>query len=1347
MTSLKNFSSPHCHVQSLDSASTPEAFAERELELGTGTLSCTDHGSMGACSEVYEIAKKKGLTPILGLEAYLRDDDCPILAANGIKKLKKNPKTGDLEEHEHGTTAHYLKYMHLTLHARNQQAYEALVKKLSDADFRAEQHGSERKPLFNWNQLEELGSHDITMTSGCLIGVVQRHLLVDRPDLAMAYYKKIRSIPRAGNFYVEIFPHECTHFWVSGVFITLEGGEKLKFWKGKKVKTSNISKEISVEALAKFLLKGADPGMLMAVKNGHTWEDREPKQILDCKVVEDFMPNECRGIFTDGDVQLGANKFVVALAERYGDKILISDDAHFARPEDKVVQDARLTSSGGSWKMHKSYHRFSSDEAFNYFKHKMGVGEAQYEAWVNNNQEWASSFKDFKFVDPKSLPTKFYPANTLAHLKVLIDKHGRMDWSNPVWASRLQSEITLLHKNGTVDLLPYFFLAEEVVDLYDNNRLLTGPGRGSAAGLLTAYLLGITHVDPIRYGLSQDRFMTVDRIQSGKLPDVDQDLPQRELLLDPKEGWLFKRFGDHQAAISTNTMLRLKSSIKDVARATHGHVPPDVEVLCKKLKMPPQGIEDYDFIFGYVGDDKKEVKGLFEESPELQAYAADRPEEWKTVVKMLGIARQKSRHACAYVICNQPVDSFIPLTSISGIRTTQYTAPSVEARGGLKMDFLGVNSLTDIGYCLQYVQERNGGLIMEAREIDGKKVLGHRIVPRAGKFYDIWDLPEDQKVFNDIATGSTETVFQLNTKSAQQWLKQFNYIKDASLSRKAIDSVEAISAFTALDRPGPLDAIVTDATGKGHNMLVEYARRARGEPAVGSIETMNKMLPETYGVMVYQEQLQAVYQRLTGCNGIEANNFRQIVAKKQMEKVNKAYLPFIDKASSQIGSDQAQKAWEQMVTFGQYGFNKSHAVCYSVIAYACAYLKHYYPLEWWCAVLRNADKKEIVENFWRYCSKFVALPDISRSGAFFEVRDDIIVAPLSFLQGVGPAAQKELAAGLPYEGIQDFCNKIEATKMSKATINEKTGKGRKGTSALNYGIVAKLIVAGVADSLFPPQTSFSDKLTTYERCTRVASKKKENSSAKQDPAHEKYTTLSALNRYQLQKEILPIHSEDLLPILFDQKFHGVKKANSDTDHVWCYEPTRESVLKELKSQGGVDLGAPIPLRGGSELKVLGEDVVIDEGDGFTAAGVGYVISERRFSYKDGEAEGLNLTFDVDGQQFSLVKWPDRETGILHAPTNLKGALVLVVMSRYRMDKPFVIDAIVVVQPPLKAAKKVVQKEQKGKEDGLEGKTVSVQSDSGAVDSGSQRLGSEDENGCRDCEEAGLQGLGLSAPSL
>jgi DNA polymerase III alpha subunit len=489
---LKNFPSPHCHIQSLDTGSTPESFAEREIELGTGYITTTDHGSMGICRKVYDLAKKKKLTPILGLEAYFRDDNCPILKAAGIENI-----------------AEYNKYYHFTVHFLDADAYETGVRLLSSAP--REKHGSEQKPLFNWRDIEELGAKNVTMTSGCLIGIAQRHLHPyksdveqRRPDLGEAYFKRFKELCQPGHFYTEIFPHQCTHYWQSGVYVTCEGDQeptKYTIWKSLQ---TDAEKKIKAEKLAEeFNKKGNRHTLLVGVMNNRKWELFEtPKKIIAVEAREGFLPNECTEHTPGGDLQWGTNLFVRELAHKYNVPIIISDDSHFAKADDKIVQDIRLRAQG-NWRFHNSYHRMSSDEAADYFFNHLKVPMHEIESWIENGYEWASRFKNFTFKDRKSLPTSFYPENTLQHTMGLIKKHGRMNWKDPVRMQRLSDEIDLLHYNGVVDLLPYFFVDEEVCYKYEEAQELTGPGRGSAAGLLLTYLMGITHADPLRYGLSK----------------------------------------------------------------------------------------------------------------------------------------------------------------------------------------------------------------------------------------------------------------------------------------------------------------------------------------------------------------------------------------------------------------------------------------------------------------------------------------------------------------------------------------------------------------------------------------------------------------------------------------------------------------------------------------------------------------------------------------------------------------------------------------------------------------------------------------------------------------------------
>lgn len=1271
MTKIPNFPSNHVHIQSLDSASTVDAFIERELELNTGYITVTDHGYLGACLETYKKGKANNLKPILGMECYHRDDNCDILISNGIEKDK-------IKE--------YYKYGHFTIHALDQEAYHALIKKTSDRDITAELHGSERKPIFDWKDIEELGQYNLTFTSGCLIGIASKHLLADRPDLATKYYERMRSLVKPGNFYADIYPHRCDKNWVNGVFITLENGTKLKYYSGKKVRTT-LHEEISVTDLSKAFKAGRNE-KLIAVKNYRTWDyTDEALEIVKCEFIQDFITNECRPWAPDGDVQAGANKFILELAQKYGDPVVIADDSHFAHANERFIQEAKLGGMGENFKFYGTYNRKSSEEAFEVFNKYIGMSQKEFEKIVDNNRVWASRFDKFELKYQQSLPSKFYPEDTLGHLKKLIKKHGRMDWDNREMVIRLRDEVELLHNNGTIDLLPYFFVGEEAVEEYSQKGELTGVGRGSSAGVLINYLLDITHLNPLEQELSLERFLTLDRIKSGNMPDIDFDLPSKDRLVNPETGWLSKRFEGHYAPISVNTLLRVKSSIKDVARYKFGEVPYEIEVLCKSIPSTPQGVEDIDFVNGYVAEDGTENEGLLKTHQGLQDYVKKYPDHWELVLKLLGIMRQKGRHASAYIIANQPVDTFIPLMTISGVRTAQYTAESCEQAGAIKYDFLGLNTLTDLSNAIKIIQERSGLKLEDSYILNNKKVPKHRIIPFDGKLYDIWDLPNDQKVFNSICEGETETVFQLNTSGALKWLKEFNYWETEGSDKKLIDSKMDIATFTALDRPGPLDAMV-EGNGRQRNMLQEYVARVKGEQSFGNISYMDQSLPETLGVLIMQEQITKIYQDLTECSRADAENFRRLIAKKKVSEVNRVYPIFMEAASKKVGEMEAKAIWDQIQKFAQYGFCKAHAVSYGFTAYACAFLKYHYSIEWWCAVLRNADKNEIAEKFWKYCKNYIQMPDIQHSRETFVIKDNKIIAPLNLLHGVGVGAHSELTTYGPYTDIQDFCNKIAIHKKSRAKIDESTGKTRAGTSALNSGVVNKLIVSGVANSLFPNNLDLISKLEMYQECLAKALEKK-----RPEKIPEEYRSLNALTVYQHRKSILPMYSEYLVPYLYNLQTHGViKKEKGNKLLEFSYKPTDIDTIAYISKSMGVSeyIGA-VSFVNGQLLRFFTEDVIIDEDEPLTLAVGAYVLDHRKFTYKNKKTGEMvwatEFLLDVDGEVLKVVKWPDRKTKECIIPEGkLNGAIVIALITKRSSKYGFSIDSIQKIQEPLEKAK-------------------------------------------------------------
>jgi hypothetical protein len=1137
--------------------------------------------------------------------------------------------------------------------------------------------------------------------------------------------------------------------------------------------------------------------------------------------------------------------------------------------------------------------------------------------------------------------------------------------------------------------------------------------------MLLAYLEGITHVDPLRYGLSMDRFLTLDRIQSGKLPDVDQDLPHRDLLVSPdpktpEKGWLVQRFGDCVAQISVDTTMKLKSAARDVARVlTNGNIPSELNSLIFKFEDAPQGIPDRDFVFGYKGNDGP-VPGSVETDPALAEYVKRYPKHWAIVQKCLGVVRSRGRHASAYVIADEPLHNFIPTTTVSDVKVTQYTAGSVEAVGGIKMDFLVVNSLNDISACIRMIQERGNGLETKDRTINERRVPPVRQVPHKGEHLDVWDLPEDQAVFRKICEGDTVTVFQFGTPGAIKWLNQFNHIRKTEPDgtvHKALDSIESLAAFTALDRPGPLDAYVEDPeTRDRHNMLVEFARRARGERSIGSFPILNELFPETYGVLTYQEQLQKAFQELGGTSGIEANNFRIHVSKKQMKEVFADKEVFMKGAVGRIGTEAAEQLWSSMETFGQYGFNKSvdgdsilpscegekrlrdfrpgdrvwgvddngklietdvvalhdhgilegfevtfedgativasanhkfltadgmlplhsiasaqkevlcvedeywkttqagrvagavrpdvlhqtrvegspgsmshmcfskeiqhpsengsaqlqtgaagsifhcrtknickkgytasaggaftpmaggesrgiqadrgsrtpqyqtvqdggmvaeqwhpnvaadanplrsgseagglclsrshdldrsgrilsflrakeyqnpacnrpaegqhaesggdiarernvdppgrrmlpfldgraqagvarvaysdaplteagdlvcrkivrirsvgprrmydlevahpkhnfvlkngvvtsnsHAVCYVVIGYACAWLKYHYPLEWWTAVLRNASKNEIDETFWSHCGHLVDPPDISQSSEHFEIVGTRIRAPLNLLHGLGPKAHQELLAYRPITGLEDLVRKVENFKTTNTKTAE-NGATRKGTSAINSGVVQKLIISGAMDTLFPPDLDIREKLMLWEKAKATVLGKK------QEPIADSLQSISPIERYQLKKEILPSFSEDIRKLISDPRVTG-NTLYHDGD---SYRIVGGQLLSTLQTGFG------------------GKTVQ-------TVAALGYVVSFEKRTYQ-GSKEMAKFKIDIDGLTFELIKWPDK-TGRLpgHLRGPLEGSIVITILSRYKQGKPFSIDDLVVLSPAIATVTKKSKEESK-----------------------------------------------------
>ncbi len=1535
----KNYVNPHQHAEySIDGGSTVEAMVDKDRELKVGYSTLTDHGTMAGSLKHYNYCKKKGIKPIVGLEAYFHDPDCPIVK---------------------GTESEELKYFHMTMHFCDSDAFHKGVELLSDADKNAIIAGGERKPLLKWKDLEELSKYNVTFCSSCVIGMVGRHLMVNRPDLAEKYYLKIRDMVGKDKFYVEVFAHECDHYWMNGVRFTLEGGDILMVYPKTRLDT-NAGDKLYAQDIA------ANPAAHTFLKIRYFRQQPKEinKPIVKVERVKDFVKQDT------GDIQLKANEFMLELARKYKDKILISDDAHYANKEDKVVQNMKL---GEGFRFYGSYHRHGTSEVIEYFKNKLDISEKEIEEWVENSYDFASHFDDFNLEYKPTLPT--FEGNTLKHTSEIIAKHNRMDWKDEVMVKRLKYEMDALYNNGTIDLLPYNFPIEEICDFYKRNGLLTGPGRGSATGSLLAYLSNITQINPIKFNLPFERYISPARIVNGTLPDIDLDLPSRDLLVGPdgNNGYLHEKYGDHVAQISTDTMMRLKSAIKDINRFFNkGTVDLEIEYLTKGLPVPPQGITDHDFVFGYEDSDGNHIDGLYETSIELQNYASKRPEEWAAVVRTIGITRQKSRHACfapgtlvdengkvgfideapdysidkpiktfysgvqdtvivsmnngvsikctpdhkfiigseeveakdlvgnivsyrpfkntsgdnfmngdmafalgwflndgayiksadrfefyftpekddeakelilnwlnknnykvtpakdrkdtyrtyklplvfkitqktydkrlpkefweldlrpqrnfmlglfsangyclstrptvaikltskllisdiaiwlnskeietscsyskttetqhhnglyiskstatltiphftnkiafeqlvgfeqiyksdrlreiitdaivteykpkpvkclcveetekspvwdfneplenvgyingilvhncAYVIGHKPIKQIVPTCTIGGVQgVTQYTAKWVEEAGLIKYDFLVINSLNDITQALINIKDKYENTIPDQKWDDP------RMFPHNGGVVNIWDLPEDPDVYKEIGRGKTETVFQLNTAGAIPTIRKIQ-------PKNIMD----LATITALERPGPKnykDPIT------GRNMVEEYIERRHGR-VNPDIPLLAEILPETYGVICFQEQLMTVGKELGGFDPIEADDLRRACAKKKMKDLDAMKPRFMEVAEPKAGKAIAEKIWDMMITFGNYGFSINHAVPYVHISYACAFLKYYYPLEWWAAVLTNAKKDEIVKEFWPYVKDMVIMPDINKSGPTMEIQGDKIRTSIDLLDGVGDTAKEEILSKRPYKDIKDFAKRIDTRRVNKT-------------------VVCSLIVAGVFDSLFEnnPLNEHGKMLAYMEALTqRDYEKKCEDKKAKckiSDKEYkapkfpkiasipDKFTNLNDIKLFQVRKSVLPTIPQDIMKLLMSnmEKYSMLRISNVEGYSRISAFDKYEKYVTLINAEG---------------LRRM-RNLANHESNIYFCVPC-YAVDVRKFSYKSGTKNAAELKLDVCGSIESMVKWGDYETGVLDIPHNLKGSISLLFLTKKPGRDPFIYDIMLLEEP-------------------------------------------------------------------
>jgi DNA polymerase-3 subunit alpha len=855
--------SPHSHSDaSLDGGSTVEARLKRAIELGRSADCLTDHGVMSGLLPHYVAAEKlqkKGhnIKSIHGIEAYIIDPHRPWKTIKGKKK-------GDPPKSEP-------RYSHITIHFKTAKAYKYFCSISPKMEERAIVKFGERKPLITLEDLEPI-SGEITIGSGCLIGLIQKNVLRGRLEWAKEMYEKIRSIAGPGNFFVELFPHVVDHNW-----------EKAKVdKKTKQIIEQGYFKPISSVEKDDYL------GNPLPEGSGHICG-------IYCTNDYHYDYEDCNGRI---DIQKEPNLWVLEMAKKYKDPILISLDDHFATKEDKLVQDVRLGNGQEKWKFYNEYYMMTSEECAEVYKKQLGVSDKDIEEWIDNSYLFLEFFKNYSIETNKDrwlLPTTEMVYNIRKDSKEvlweLIEKHGRMpkesDEKYKIYKDRVEYEISVLKENGTADFLPYFFVLEDCVSFAKENGIIWNV-RGSAGGSLLLYLLGVSIADPIKYNLPFERFLTLGRILSGSLPDADTDWDDREVILD----YIHNKYGDKYSLISTNLLLKLKTSILDVERSKLGAVRLETTIMCKNMPAAPQGVPDKDWLFGYTSPTGEYVPGFWESEAanDLKKYAQENPEIWETVQKCIGITKTKGIHAGGVILSPKPIHEDFPILLTNKGPAVAYDMKVVEMAGGVKYDFLGVSTLKAIGFTLRSIKERLG--------IDLK-----------------WEeFPHDPRVYTEILhKDKLEAIFQLNTKLVRPYIKQ---IKP--------NSIEQIAAITALCRPGSLDAPCPNPKKPELTAAQYFVKCATGEEKPYYIhKDLEPILKQTYGVIIYQEQTLQIYRDLAGYTFAEAEEVRRGIGKKDQQVLGKHGKILMDTLVEKRGwtRDQARTLFETIQASSKYSFN------------------------------------------------------------------------------------------------------------------------------------------------------------------------------------------------------------------------------------------------------------------------------------------------------------------------------------------------------------------------------------------------------------------------------------------
>ena len=680
---------------------------------------------------------------------------------------------------------------------------------------------------------------------------------------------------------------------------------------------------------------------------------------------------------------------MLRLSEETGIGLVATNDIHYLKKEDAKYQDVLMCIQMEKKVDDPDRMKFETEEFYIKSPEEMTSLFEYVPQAIENTEKIAKRCNvDFDF-GTRHLPAYAVPdgKDAFEYLHELC-QNGLEKRYSPVsdeLQKRLDYELGVIKSMGFVD---YFLIVWDFIHFAKNNGVMVGPGRGSAAGSIVAYSLGITTVDPIKYGLIFERFLNPERVS---MPDIDIDFAPngRQKIID----YVVEKYGEGQVAqIITFGTMKAKLAIRDVGRALDI---PYAEV-DKVAKLVPF---DLKMTISKALDISTELHALYENDPQIK-------ELLDTSMALEGLPRHASTHAAGVVITSEPIVNYVPLQLNSeNFITTQFTKDTVENLGLLKMDFLGLRNLTVIENAVKIIK-RTRGIDLNMDEID----------------YDC------KEVYELISSGNTDGVFQLESAGMQSFMQELKP-----------DTLEDVIAGIALYRPGPMEQIPRYIKSKKNPKTIKYKH-----------PLLKNILDVTYGCMVYQEQVLEIVRTLAGYSLGKADSMRRVISKKKADQMvieRKNFIYGSDDGDipgcikNGIDEQTAISIFDEINDFANYAFNKSHAAAYAFVTYQTAYLKTFYPVEYMASLISSIDDLDKINHYIANCKEMGIdrlPPDVNKSEDTFTVENNSIRFGLSAVKNVGRAMILNLVNERKNNGefktFSDFIDRMAGQDMNKRAL-------------------------------------------------------------------------------------------------------------------------------------------------------------------------------------------------------------------------------------------------------------------------------------------------------------------------